>query len=219
MTRNKIKAVVFDLDGTLIDSKLDILGAFHFAFGSLDVPPPPDEALIHTIGARLEECFTPFLGNDETLLKEAARLFRVYYESHYLDKTRPFDGIDGVLKTLAKKHQLGLATMKKGLYARRIIEAFGWAGLFTAVTGAEEGLRAKPDPEMLLKTIERLELQKSDVLYVGDTPVDHDMASNAGVDFLFVSWGYGVLDGCAAEVPTAETPRAIIDLTDNGRAR
>lgn len=210
--RNRIKGVIFDLDGTLIDSKKDILGAFHYAFNKLNKEKPEDEKLIHTIGSKLEECFLPFLGNDEVLLKNAANLFREYYEEKYLEKTRPFDNIDEMLKSCAKEYKLAITTMKKGNYARKIIEAFNWKNYFESVVGAEEGLKAKPNPDMLLKAVCDLNLKISDVVYIGDTEIDYLMAQNSQVEFIFVSWGYGKLNGKYKNIEICNSPLEIIDI-------
>jgi phosphoglycolate phosphatase len=204
----KIKGVVFDLDGTLIDSRKDILSAFSYAFEKLGKVKPDDEKLVHTIGERLEECFRSFLGDDENLLKEAALLFREYYEENYLCKTKPFEGVNELLKTLSKSHKLAITTMKKGLYARRIVEAFKWNDCFQSVIGAEEGYKPKPDKGMLLKAIDDISLKRNEVIYVGDTIVDYEMAKNAEVKFLFANWGYGSLsfDG----IPKGDKPSEIL---------
>jgi phosphoglycolate phosphatase len=209
---NKIKGIVFDLDGTLIDSKNDILSAFSYAFENLKAKKPPDEVLIHTIGARLEECFKPFLGDDENLLKEAARLFRIHYESHFLDKTKPFEGVEDLLKELKDRFSLAVVTMKKGYYARKVINNFGWDKYFKCIVGAEEGLKAKPDPEMLNKAVSNLALKKEEIVYVGDTVVDLMTAKNCGVKFIYVKWGYGSLDGAFENTLTANTPSEVASL-------
>lgn len=212
---NKIKGVVFDLDGTLIDSKEDILSAFAFAFKNVKRKKPKDELLIHTIGARLEECFRPFLGDDEDLLKDAAKFFRAHYEGKFLDKTAPFEGVDSLLRELKKSKKLAITTMKKGIYARKIVEHFNWSSLFDCVVGAEEGLKAKPNPEMLEKAVTDLELNKNEIVYIGDTSVDFEMAKNANVNFVFVKWGYGELNGKENSIKIASNPSELLLILNN----
>lgn len=207
---NKIKGVVFDLDGTLIDSKNDILLAFAFAFQNIGREKPADELLIHTIGARLEECFRPFLGDDENLLKDAAKFFREYYEKNFLDKTVPFEGINTLLREIKKTRKLAIVTMKKGIYARKIVEHFFSSNLFDSVVGAEEGLKAKPHPEMLEKAVADLGLNKDEIVYVGDTLVDLKMAKNANVNFVFVKWGYGKSDGEEENIKLVSNPSELL---------
>jgi len=193
----RVRAVIFDLDGTLVDSQLDVLGAFAHAFLGLGVPKPPDGDLRHVIGMRLEDCFARFLGGDRDRSKEGAALFREWYKDHYLDDTHPYPGADGALRALSGNVPIALCTMKKWQFAHKILEAFAWSDLFSEVLGAEEGFAAKPDPAMLREICRRLGAAPSDVLYVGDTSMDAAMAAAAGAPFAFAAYGYGTAESVA----------------------
>jgi HAD superfamily hydrolase (TIGR01549 family) len=206
-----MRAIIFDLDGTLIDSHEDILAAFSKAFEGLGVPMPSEERLISVIGRRLEDCFARFLDGDMALGDEGARLFRAWYKTHYRDATRPYPGADEALRRLAEKVPLAVCTMKKGIYAREIVRSFGWEPLFKTVVGSEEGLPPKPDPAMLLEACRLIGSAPAESLYVGDTPLDARMALRAGVPFAFAAYGYGSLDG-EADLPTPRVIRAPADL-------
>jgi len=195
-------AVVFDLDGTLVDSRGDVLEAFRKGFESVGAPVPPDHQLVETIGLRLQDCFQRFLGDPERSAAGAAG-FRAWYETHYRDRTLPFDGMDQMLHALAGR-PMAVATMKKGLFARRLVEDFGWAKLLPVVVGAEEGLPPKPDPAMLLAALDCLGADPADSSYVGDTAIDARTADAAGVPFYFAAWGYGRL------TPEDPEPRAVL---------
>lgn len=186
-----MKAIIFDLDGTLIDSEPDIQRAFASAFNGLGVHRPTPKELRNVIGMRLEDCFSQFLGGDQERSKEGARLFREFYQDHYLDATRPYPGADEALQALAVRVPLALCTMKKWQFARKIVHAFGWEDLFAQVLGSEEGFAAKPHPAMLLEMCRRLELPPAEILYVGDTEMDGLMAQAAGSPFVFAAYGYG----------------------------
>jgi phosphoglycolate phosphatase len=206
-----MRAIIFDLDGTLIDSHQDILAAFSKAFEGLGVPLPPEELLISVIGRRLEDCFTRFLDGDARLGEEGARLFRAWYQTHYRDATRPYPGAEKALRRLAERAPLAVCTMKKGIYAREIVRSFGWEPFFKTVVGSEEGLPPKPDPAMLLESCRRLGAAPGESLYVGDTSLDARMALAAGVPFAFAAYGYGSLDG-ERDLPLPRLVRAPADL-------
>ena len=186
-----MKAIVFDLDGTLIDSQEDVLSAFAVAFRALGLPLPSRGDLLRVIGLRLEDCFLPFVDEDPLRASQGARAFRAHYAGHHLDRTRPFEGVDAALARLAASQPLGLCTMKKAEFAHRLLAAFGWVGRFAAVLGSEEGFPAKPHPAMLLEVLRRLGARPEDSLFVGDTWMDGQMARDAGVPFAFAAYGYG----------------------------
>jgi phosphoglycolate phosphatase len=189
-----MRAIIFDLDGTLIDSAPDIQRAFASAFDGLGAHRPPPKELRNVIGMRLEDCFSRFLDGDQERSKEGARLFREFYQDHYLDATRPYPGADEALRALAARAPLALCTMKKWQFARKIVRAFGWEEIFVQVLGSEEGFAAKPHPAMLLEMCRRLEMPPAEILYVGDTEMDGLMAQAAGSPFVFAAYGYGILE-------------------------
>ena len=123
-----MRAILFDLDGTLIDSQRDVLASFSAAFTGLGLPMPPKEQLLCLIGRRLEDCFAAFMPGDPEASDEGARLFRAWYEEHCLDTTRPYPGVDAALRRLRADHRLALCTMKRGDFARRIAQSFRVGG-------------------------------------------------------------------------------------------
>ena len=192
-----MRAIIFDLDGTLADTEPDIQNAFASAFCGLNVPTPPAAALRAVIGMRLEDCFARFLDGDMERAAEGARLFRVWYAGHYMDETRPYPGADASLRVLAAKMPLALCTMKKWQFARKFVDAFDWTDLFKEVLGAEEGFAPKPEPAMLLELCRRLDVKPANVLYVGDTAMDAGMARNAGAPYAYAAYGYGPAESVA----------------------
>ena len=194
------KAIFFDLDGTLVDSSEDVLGAFGAAFASMGAPEPPREELLSVIGHRLEDCFARFLGGDPARAAEGAALFRRHYRKHYLDRTRPYPGIAKSVRELAARHSLAVATMKRGDFARDLVRAFGWLGTFARVIGAEEGYPPKPDPTMLQALCRSLDIRPDEAVYVGDTGLDVRMACRAKIPVFFAAYGYGHLEESEREL-------------------
>jgi len=192
--RDLVRAVFFDLDGTLVDSQEDVLAAFAASFERLKRPLPPRERLLEVIGIRLEDCYMPFLGGDERLCRKAAGYFREYYRGHFLDRTRPYPGIPRALRELSARTSLAVATMKKGRFAREVVRGCGWMGTFRRVIGSEEGYPPKPDPTMLQALCRSLEVPPEQAVYIGDTHLDLQTARAASIRFYFAGWGYGNLD-------------------------
>ena len=113
-------------------------------------------------------------------------------------------GADEALRSVSARVPVALSTMKKWQFARKLVEAFGWGGLFTEVLGSEEGFPAKPDPAMLLELCRRLAVPPGEVLYVGDTSMDAAMAASAHTPFAFAAYGYGTADS-VSPFPRAAT--------------
>ncbi|MEJ2421829.1 MAG: HAD family hydrolase [Acidobacteriota bacterium] len=207
-----IRAVLFDLDGTLVDSREDILASYRHAFKKLRRPLPDRDRLLDTIGTRLEDCFVPFVGGDVSHAEKGAAYFREWYEGHHLDHTRPFRGVLETLAALKDRYALGVATMKKGFYARKVVEGTGLFPYFRCVVGAEEGFAPKPSPDMLFHLMSELKVKPSETVYVGDTGLDFETARAAGCRFWFAAYGYGTLNGLGRGVPAAGSPSELLSL-------
>ncbi len=205
--------IIFDLDGTLIDSRADILAAFHHAFTALGMDTPPADRLLMTIGMRLEDCFLPFVGGRPEEADRAAGFFRAWYKTHFLDSTRPFPGVEAMLDRLSGRYRLAVCTMKKAFFARKIVRAFNWDRVFHEVVGSEEGFAPKPDPAMLLEICRRMAVPPERASYIGDTSTDGTTAANAGMPFYFAGYGYGELAARTGEEPR-QVLKAPADLAD-----
>ncbi len=180
--------IVFDWDGTLIDSPSAIVECMQEASRALGLPVPERERASHVIGLGLHDAMrivAPDL--------PAARYpeFIAHYRRHFLareDSMGLFEGMQALLEKLAADHTLAIATGKSRQGLERALAATGVGGLFATSRCADE-TTPKPHPAMLLEILEDLSLDPAAALMIGDTSHDLEMARAAGVDALAVSYG------------------------------
>jgi phosphoglycolate phosphatase len=181
--------VIFDLDGTLVDSSRDLTNAANAALRELGLPEHSEAAVVAMIGdgARqlVERALPP-----EALHRtdEALALFRSHYAARLTEHTRPYDGVEELLAAL--EQPLAIATNKPGAFTRRLVEALAWSRRFAHVLGGDEVARPKPDPMMLLQICARARVRPEHALLVGDGPQDVGAARAAGVRVCSVTWGF-----------------------------
>ena len=196
MTRALSGYAVFDLDGTLADSLGDItraLGRVLERHGRAPIPPEQTRDLIGK-GPRtlIERAWQ--LGGEPAEQEDVALLTRQYLEEYRKNPkggTRSFPGVDGGLRQLVLRGwKLGLCTNKDGRAARALLDELGWGGWIRAVVSGEEGFR-KPDPRALHLALRKLGAPRGRHLFVGDSAVDLQTARNAGVEGVFLGYGYG----------------------------
>ncbi len=204
-----IKGVIFDLDGTLIDSYQAIYLSFQYAYENMGLPPLSYEEARRVVGLGLTLTFNDLLGKERT--PEALGLFRKKYWEVFPEHTR---FLPGAKELASELHRRGIpqaiATNKLGRFSRAIIRHFGMEDLFVAVLGDEDVTLNKPDPEMLLAAIEKLALPKEEVVMVGDSLVDIQAAQNTGIRVFAVPSGTTKREALEQAKPTAVLDR----LTD-----
>ncbi len=184
-----IRAVVYDLDGTLVDSRGDLADSVNEMLARLGLPRHQDAVVWSFVGDGAERLIRRALGPaQEHRYAEAAPLWREEYGTRLLRKTRLYPGIAELLQL--PPAQRAVLTNKPGGFARTIIEGLGIGPAFAQVVGGDEGAR-KPDPENLLRICAALEASKEETLLVGDSAVDIATGKAAGVRVCAVSWGFG----------------------------
>ena len=195
--------VVFDLDGTLVDTAPDLIGALNFVLGREGLPPVPLASARNLIGAGARKMIEGGLEAEGCTIsvREIDRLmidFIDYYTAHIADASRPFEGLHAALDDLsAGGYRLAVCTNKLEGLSRRLLDALGLSPRFAAICGADTFGIAKPDPTILRETVARAGGQLSSTIMVGDAGTDIGVARRAGVPVIGVSFGY-------TEVPIAE---------------
>lgn len=185
----RYKAVIFDWDGTVMDSTASIVGAIQAACVDLDLPVPSVEEASWVIGLSLDQALQRCV---PSLVQERVPLFQERYRHHFFLNDQQlglFDGILPLLETLRQQEiRLGVATGKTRRGLDRVLQAHQLTTHFDYTRCADES-KGKPDPAMLFDIMERLDLQPEHVLMVGDTTHDVQMAASAGVDSMAVTYG------------------------------
>ena len=169
-----IKLVIFDLDGTLINSIGDLAEAAEFALRENGYPSNPRDNYRYYVGngtMKLIERALP-AGTDEAEIRRIHEVFSARYREHCLDLTRPYDGIPEMLGRLrAAGVMTAVASNKPDEFARRIVTAL-FGDSFDSVHGKREGVPTKPAPDIILSIAEELKIRAEDMVIVGDSDVD-----------------------------------------------
>ena len=206
--------IIFDLDGMLLDTLSDLHASINFMLKSLGLPLRTKAEVKSFIGNGMKLLVQRSLGfSDEAIEKEAYQLFINYYESHLLDYTIPFDGVRVLLEVLkGRGFKIGVLTNKNQVPAETLCNHF-FEGLIDVIVGGSESLAKKPDPNTT-KYVLKL-LGSSSAIYVGDSIVDAEVSSLAGLKGILVSYGYGNLSEMQTlNLPIVGKPLDIIDLLD-----
>lgn len=179
----RFETVLFDLDGTLIDSRADIVSATNFALTQSGRPPLPDHVVGGYIGdgARSLVARAAGLGEQAPEVEPLLRSFLDYYGDHATDRTRPMPGALAVLETLVASLPLALCTNKPRRTTLRVLAALGLAHYFSALSAGDDRPERKPHPAPLLAIGEQLHCSARSMVMVGDGPQDVECGRRAGV--------------------------------------
>lgn len=188
----RFPAVIFDLDGTLIDSLRDLAEATNWGLKQLGLPTHPVEAYRYMVGMGRHELCRRAAGNEnEERVDRLSTLMTRHYSEHCLDHSRPYEGIVDMLKELQGVGlKMGILSNKPQNFVDLTVRTLLGQFVFDAVIGDRDGLERKPDPQGALLIAETFGLPPASVAYVGDTSIDMDTANRAGMVALGVTWGF-----------------------------
>jgi phosphoglycolate phosphatase len=197
------RTVVFDLDGTLVDTAPDLIAALNFVLGREGLPPMPLKSARNMIGAGARklierglerEGVTMSVADVDRLMKD----FIDYYAAHIADASQPFEGLEAALDELAAQDcRFAVCTNKLEWLSKRLLDQLGLSGRFSAICGADTFGVSKPDPVILQQTVARAGGTMAATIMVGDAGPDVGVARRAGISVIGVEFGY-------TDVPIAE---------------
>lgn len=188
------KLVIFDLDGTLLNTIADLAQSTNYALKQLGYPTHPVEKYKFMVGNGINKLFERALPEGEKTEENILRVrkeFIPYYNLHNADDSQPYTGIPELLSELQILGiQLAVASNKYQAATQRLIEHYFPSIRFVAVFGQREGINVKPDPTIVFDILKLSNTPKEAVLYVGDSGVDMQTAANAEVEACGVTWGF-----------------------------
>lgn len=210
------KGVIFDLDGTLIDTLEDLTDSMNYALAKLGYPPRHSKECRRMIGnglAKFAERALP--KNHKHFRDELQEIMASHYQQHCLIKTAPYEGIEDVVRMLGDRGiRMAVLTNKNQAPAEKVIGYFWKRCLFDPVVGICDGRKVKPDPQSTLAVLEQWQLAASEVIFVGDSEVDIQTANAAGVPSVGCEWGFrdkGQLAAVGAKI-LIQKPMQILDF-------
>ena len=193
-----LRAFLFDLDGTLIDSKLDLVTSVNAMVRQMGRAELPAEIVASYIGHGAPQLIASALGPESTdeQRRTGLSLFLAHYELHKLDATRPYPGVVEALEALAAD-PMSVLTNKPTSMSVDILHGLGLAKYFRSIFGGDSFEKKKPDPTGALKILQEFGVSPAQAALVGDSEVDVQTARNAGMLAVTVNYGFGVHDRAA----------------------
>ncbi len=186
--------ILFDLDGTLLQSEEGIINSIEYALAKMQKPCPPRAKLLAFVGPPLLHSFEHIAGLSAEDSKQATALYREYYTSQGLLECHLYTGIEDMLKQLSEHgFQLYLATAKPEVFAHRILKHFGVFSYFTQAAGIELGLAHHDKKDVLQRVSQENSLSAAQCVMVGDRRFDIEAARACQMDSIGVLYGYGSL--------------------------
>ena len=188
------KLVIFDLDGTLLDTIADLAGATNYALAQLGYPTHDTDTIRTFVGNGINKLLERALPANEQTEENVMRMrsyFVPYYDAHNADLSSPYPGIEVLLQRLQDNGiEIAVASNKYQEATTKLVKHYFPTIQFAEVLGQRENIPVKPHPTIVFDILNKTGIDKKDVLYVGDSGVDMQTAQNAEVDAIGVTWGF-----------------------------
>lgn len=188
----KYKLIIFDMDGTTLDTLEDLANSLNFALKNSGFPQRGLSEVRSFVGngiRRLVERGVP-MGTSTDITEGVLADFTKHYKAHCSDNTKPYIGIIDLLITLKEKGYQTAVVSNKADDAVQTLCMEHFPNLFDAIAGEKQGVRKKPAPDTVNNVLEQLNTDREDAIYIGDSEVDIETAENAGMECISVDWGF-----------------------------
>jgi phosphoglycolate phosphatase len=220
---SSIKLIIFDLDGTLIDSRLDLVHSVNAALRHIGRPALPDDVIASYVGDGAPILIQRALRGetvDDEIVRRGLQFFLSYYREHKLDHTTVYDGIKPALSKIQRAsngspRRLAVLSNKPVVPSRALVEALGLGPFFTQIYGGNSFSTKKPDPEGARKLLEEYAVRPEQALIVGDSHVDIETGHNAGLRTIGVTYGFAphTLENAVPDV-LVDAPQELAEVFD-----
>lgn len=189
-----VKAAIFDLDGTLLDTLEDLANACNYALKKLGYNTHEIKEYVKFVGngryVLIQRIVPQEFKDDEEVISKALELFDKYYAEHMIDMTKPYHGIMDTLSVLKNMGiKLAVVSNKPHEFAEKVVKKY-FGSIFEIAYGQREGHPTKPNPKTVYEVMNVLGVSKEQCIYIGDSDVDMHTARNSGTKSIGVSWGF-----------------------------
>lgn len=205
------RAVLFDLDGTLVESLPGIAQSLNAALKEIKHPPYSENQVRNFIGNGAHRLIKNALpGADSNTIQKTLTYFSEHYRQHWRQGTCLFPGISELLSDLKSDHwHLAILSNKPHEFVQKITQELFSPDLFDQVLGQRSGVPLKPNPESTLQIIRQFQISPAECFFVGDSIVDIETAKNANISSVLVTWGYQNLQNPVTANTLAQTPQKL----------
>lgn len=215
MTMGRYHTVLFDMDGTILDTLDDLTDSVNHTLREMGYPERTRDEVRTYLGYGSRHLIEMSLGTTETeVVDEAFRMYRAWYGEHTQIKTKPYDGITDVMRALRERGiRVAVASNKPEAMVRKLCD-YHFPALVDAAVGDVDGRARKPESDMIDAVLSRLGVSRGSAVYVGDTEVDVQTAQNARLPVIAVGWGFRTRaqQRTAGATVFADTPDELLAL-------
>ncbi|HCC69338.1 MAG TPA: hypothetical protein DEP99_05570 [Nitrospiraceae bacterium] len=185
-----IKLLIFDLDGTLVDSIQDITDALNYALAPLNIGPFSTAEIKEKVGSGITKLIEGFIPEEKSGMRdEITKRFLEQYSAHLLDNTNAYPGVKETLLKLGD-YRKAVVSNKREALSKAVLDGLGLANFFDVILGSDSVPEKKPSPAPIIKVLETLGIDKDEAMIVGDSNLDIEAGKKAGIKTLAVTYGY-----------------------------